>query len=74
MGSRLLRFVIDEARGLGVERIHLWVLDPARSAARRLYHGFGFAPQGALVLGDLLIRGRYIDAEYMTLALGHERT
>lgn len=68
-GARLLAFVIDGARRLGVEQIHLWVLDPTRSAARSLYQRVGFSPQGALVRGDLVVDGRYIDAEYMTLAL-----
>lgn len=69
VGARLLEFIIDDARRLGVEQIHLWVLDPTRSAARRLYQSVGFAPQGALVRDDLWVNGRYVDAEYMTLAL-----
>lgn len=69
VASGLLTFIIGEARALGVKHIHLWVLDPTRSGARRLYLSVGFAPQGAVVRDDLLVNGRYIDAEYMTLAL-----
>jgi L-amino acid N-acyltransferase YncA len=74
VGARLLDFVIDHARRLGVEQIHLWVLDPTRSAARSLYQSVGFAPQGALVRDDLFVDGRYVDAEYMTLALARAVT
>lgn len=69
LGARLLGFVIDHARELGVEQIHLWVLDPAHSAARRLYQGVGFVAQGTVVRNDLVVLGRYVDAEYMTLTL-----
>ena len=39
VGARLLEFIIDHARGVGVEQLHLWVLDPERSAALRLCVG-----------------------------------
>jgi len=74
VGALLLERVIDAARALGVEQIHLWVLDPTRSTATRLYQSVGFARQGALVRDDLWVGERYVDAEYMTLALARGGT
>lgn len=74
LGTRLLAVVIGHGRALGVAQLHLWVLDPASSAARRLYLRVGFAPQGTVVRDDLLVAGRYVDAEYLTLALGAARS
>jgi len=68
LGRRLLERIIDVARRLGVEQIHLWVLDPTRSAAFALYQSVGFTQQGALVHDDLRIDGRSVDAAYMTFA------
>ena len=53
----------------GLEQIHLWVLNPETSLARKLYLKTGFKSQGPMVRNDLIIDGIYIDAEYMTLAL-----
>jgi GNAT superfamily N-acetyltransferase len=70
IGRNLLGTLIQEARALpGVEQIHLWVLSPETSPARKLYLSAGFRPQGAVVKDDLLIEGRYVDAEYLTLVL-----
>ncbi len=66
----ILRNLMEAARALpGVEQIHLWVLNPETSPARKLYLKAGFKPQGMVVQNDLFIDGAYVDAEYMTLAL-----
>lgn len=70
MGSVLLAEIVESAQELpGLEQIHLWVLNPETSAARRLYLKAGFVAQGPLVKNDLNINGKYVDAEYMTLKI-----
>lgn len=70
IAHRLLESLVNSAREMhGLEQIHLWVLNPESSPARRLYKKAGFKPQGLVVRKDLLILDQYVDAEYMTLEL-----
>ncbi len=67
LGTKILDYVLNETNRMqGLEQIHLWVLNPEGSSARRLYLKSGWKPQGAFVKSDLKINGKYIDAEYMT--------
>lgn len=73
MGSVLLAELVESAQSLeGLEQIHLWVLNPETSPARKLYLKAGFVSQGPVVANDLKINGVYVHAEYMTLALSKE--
>ncbi len=66
----VLRCLVEAAHTMpDLEQIHLWVLNPETSPARKLYLKAGFVLQGPLVSKDLIIDGTYVDAEYMTLAL-----
>ncbi len=50
IASRLLAMLVDHARSLqGLEQLHLWVLNPETSAARKLYERAGFVAQGMIV-------------------------
>jgi GNAT superfamily N-acetyltransferase len=66
----ILRNIMETARTMpGLEQIHLWVLNPETSFARKLYLKAGFKPQGPMVRNDLFIDGAYVDAEYLTLLM-----
>jgi GNAT superfamily N-acetyltransferase len=66
----LLDLIIASARKMeGLKQIHLWVLSSQTSVARELYLKAGWRPQGALVKDDLIIEGKFVDAEYMSLQL-----
>ncbi|KAF0852537.1 mitochondrial N-acetyltransferase superfamily member [Andalucia godoyi] len=68
IGQSILRQLIEQARSLdGLEQMHLWVLQPHTSAARRMYERVGFVMQGTVVCRDLKIGGVYVDAAYMSL-------
>lgn len=70
IAASILTNIVDEARSMpGLEQIHLWVLNPETSAARRLYLKAGFKPQGPMVRNDLIIDGTYVDAEYLSLVM-----
>jgi ribosomal protein S18 acetylase RimI-like enzyme len=70
LAEAMVAAAIDRARTMpGLEQLHLWVLNPQTSAARLLYSKLGFAAQGPVVRGDLVIDGKYVDAEYMVLRL-----
>jgi ribosomal protein S18 acetylase RimI-like enzyme len=73
-GKRIARSLLDEliktSQNMpGLEQIHLWVLNPETSSARDLYLKAGFLAQGPCVKRDLIIDGKYVDAEYMTLEI-----
>ena len=66
----ILNSLIQSARSMfALEQIHLWVLNPETSPAKKLYLKAGFVSQGAVVRNDLKIKGKYVDAEYMTLSI-----
>lgn len=70
VGERMVAEAVALARAMpGLEQLHLWVLNPETSGARRLYLKAGFVAQGPVVRDDLVIDGKYIDAEYMVLRL-----
>ncbi len=70
IASGILKNLIESAKTLlGLEQIHLWVLNQNKSAAKTLYSKAGFVSQGPIMKNDLKIDGSYLDAEYMTLAL-----
>jgi GNAT superfamily N-acetyltransferase len=70
IGKGLLQKILEAARALqGLEQVHLWVLQPEQSLARRLYLRSGFQPQGPVVKKDLFVEGGYVDAEYLVLSL-----
>jgi ribosomal protein S18 acetylase RimI-like enzyme len=68
LGRALLQALVDHARGMdGVERVELAV-EATNTAARALYHAFGFVTYG--VQPDAYrADGRSWNAELMTLAL-----
>jgi ribosomal protein S18 acetylase RimI-like enzyme len=69
LGRALLQALVDHARGMdGVERVELGV-EATNTAARALYHAFGFVTYG--VQPDAYrADGQSWDAELMTMALG----
>ena len=70
VAQAMLTNAIERARAMpGLEQLHLWVLNPETSGARRLYAKIGFEAQGPVVRDDLVIDGKYVDAEYMVLRL-----
>lgn len=70
LADAMLAKAIALARAMpGLEQLHLWVLNPETSGARRLYLKMGFVPQGPVVRDDLVIDGEYVDAEYLVLRL-----
>jgi GNAT superfamily N-acetyltransferase len=70
LAEALLRELVAIARGMAaLSQLHLWVLDPEASGARRLYLKVGFVAQGPVVRDDLVIDGKHVDAEYMVLRL-----
>ncbi len=71
IAQALLKEILIEAQSMrGLEQIHLWVLNPEESAAKRIYARAGFQTQGAAVKKDLIIGGKYVDAEYLSSTLG----
>ncbi len=68
-GAILNSIVTSACAMAGVEQVHLWVLEPETSAAKRLYDKAGFVSQGPVVKCDLKIDGSYVDAECMVLTL-----
>jgi ribosomal protein S18 acetylase RimI-like enzyme len=70
LAEAMLAAAIERARAMpGLEQLHLWVLNPETSGARPLYLKLGFLAQGPVVRDDLVIDGKYVDAEYMVLRL-----
>ncbi len=72
LGAQMLNDLITRARALPeLEQIHLWVLNPETSVAKKLYLKAGFESQGIAlrVRKDLIINGSYVDAEYLTMLL-----
>ncbi len=70
LAQKILLEVLARAKTFsGLEQIHLWVLNPHDSVAKKLYQKAGFVTQGAVVKKDLIIDGNYVDAEYMTMEL-----
>ncbi len=70
IGRQLVESVIDRAKEMNLEQIHLWVLHSEHStSAAKFYKKCGFEGQGPMVMRDLKIGERYIDAEYMVMYL-----
>ncbi|MEO0341645.1 MAG: GNAT family N-acetyltransferase [Bacteroidota bacterium] len=72
VGSLLMRHlfsIIQQMKGL--EQIHLWVLSlpEVPNPAISFYQKFGFEITGPQVKKDLIIEGKYVDANYMVCYL-----